>query len=64
MEYRIKLTPDMDKFTCEGKQEVDVEVSALIGPLQSYLLHLLAAPTVFVCLFFPAQKTITGIGHL
>lgn len=27
VEYRIKLTPDMEKFTCRGEQEVDVEVN-------------------------------------
>ncbi|CAM9808130.1 unnamed protein product [Ectocarpus sp. 4 AP-2014] len=26
VEYRIKLTPDMEKFTCRGEQEVDVEI--------------------------------------
>jgi len=26
VEYRIKLTPDMEKFTCRGEQEVDLEV--------------------------------------
>lgn len=27
LEYRIKLTPDMEKFTCPGEEEVDVEVT-------------------------------------
>eukprot|EP00752_Nemacystus_decipiens_P007190 g6439.t1 len=26
VEYRIKLTPDMEKFTCQGQQEVDLEI--------------------------------------
>ncbi|CAM9748581.1 unnamed protein product, partial [Hapterophycus canaliculatus] len=26
VEYRIKLTPDMEKFTCRGEQEVDLEI--------------------------------------
>lgn len=26
VEYRIKLTPDMENFTCLGEQEVDLEV--------------------------------------
>lgn len=30
MEYRIKLTPDMEKFTCRGEQEVDLEVRVCI----------------------------------
>lgn len=29
MEYRIKLTPDMEKFTCRGEQEVDLEVQTV-----------------------------------
>lgn len=33
VEYRIKLTPDMEKFTCRGEQEVDLEVGlrVLVG---------------------------------
>ncbi|CAN0362558.1 unnamed protein product [Ascophyllum nodosum] len=48
VEYRIKLTPDMDKFTCEGKQEVDVEIVEETSSVSLHCKEIYVAEASFV----------------